>query len=410
MVIIVHLAFLIGGIGVHLSNAAFIFGGYIMSEYTLKIKQLVDYPRCRIYRQFVQSLIEDPHLRVGTHAGLFHYTVLCSYANFRTSYKRIEGFSFTICPGEWLCRVSELAQWFRLRFQHQALSILKDLQVRHLITYTLLCRGKLVKFSITDWCRHNCVLDYNAPCQKETGFFFLPVSTAKELISYGRCSEMDALLDLWINTVYDDKQVQGSESGPVVYLRNGTGCPLVSFAQLGKRWGISKSTAARYLCKLQALGLIELLSFPGTHGSAIYLSRYLSTMFEVSDVPIDKDEVALALNIKLDLPQSAPDPTLLSPKISVSPELSCVSNSDIAIIMQKVENLLDALGFFCPSCPNIRYKLLPLSSECRDGFTLPYCVTDSNAYFLLTLSCGACNDIFRFELHLQKEASHEESR
>ena len=30
-----------------------------MSEYQLEIKQIVDYPRCRIYRQFVQSLIAD---------------------------------------------------------------------------------------------------------------------------------------------------------------------------------------------------------------------------------------------------------------------------------------------------------------------------------------------------------------
>ena len=30
-----------------------------MSEYQLQIKQVVDYPRCRIYRQFVQSLITD---------------------------------------------------------------------------------------------------------------------------------------------------------------------------------------------------------------------------------------------------------------------------------------------------------------------------------------------------------------
>ena len=46
--------------------------------------------------------------------------------------------------------------------------------------------------------------------------------------------EMDALLDLWINTVYKDQKVQGSESGPVVYFRNCTGSPLV--------WGVEKSS------------------------------------------------------------------------------------------------------------------------------------------------------------------------
>lgn len=30
-----------------------------MAEYQLEIKQIVDYPRCRIYRQFIQTLIAD---------------------------------------------------------------------------------------------------------------------------------------------------------------------------------------------------------------------------------------------------------------------------------------------------------------------------------------------------------------
>lgn len=75
------------------------------------------------------------------------------------------------------------------------------------------------------------MLDYNA-CQKESGFFFLPILTANELVGFGRCSEMDALLDMWINAIYNDKQVQGSENGPVVYIRNGTGNPLVGYAEL----------------------------------------------------------------------------------------------------------------------------------------------------------------------------------
>lgn len=46
------------------------------------------------------------------------------------------------------------------------------------------------------------------------GFFFLPVSAAAEWISAKTCSEMDIVLDLWISTIYNDKQVQGSEILP----------------------------------------------------------------------------------------------------------------------------------------------------------------------------------------------------
>lgn len=67
-----------------------------MSEYKLEIKQIVDYPRCRIYRQFIQCLIKDPNIRSGGSSGLFYYTVLCGLANFRTSYKRIDGISYTV--------------------------------------------------------------------------------------------------------------------------------------------------------------------------------------------------------------------------------------------------------------------------------------------------------------------------
>ena len=167
-----------------------------MSEYKLEIKQVVDYPRCRIYRQLIQCLIKDPNIRSGGSSGLFYYTVLCCYANFRTSYKRIDGISYTVHAGEWICRINELKIYLRLKTAKQTVALMKDLQDRHLIEYNILGRGKLIKFRIKNWYKANRALDYNAPCQKETGFFFLPVSVANELVSYGKCSEMDAVLDL----------------------------------------------------------------------------------------------------------------------------------------------------------------------------------------------------------------------
>lgn len=294
-----------------------------MSEYQLQIKQVVDYPRCRIYRQFVQSLITDQSIRTGGGSGLFYYTVLCSYANFRTSYRRIEGISYTVYPGEWICTVKELAGWFRTHFQHQALDILDELQTRNLISYLPLGRGKVVKYKIRDWKKHNTVLDYNCPCQKDTGFFFMPVTTAMELVGAGRCSEMDILLDLWLSTVYNDGQVQGSDAGPVVYLRNGTGSPLVNYSELAARWGISKATAGRVLKKFEKLEYISLMAFPGTKGSVIYLKNYLSTMFQISDVLVDKEEVAMSLNIKINLPDedhenAAEDKAAPEPEVCVS--------------------------------------------------------------------------------------------
>lgn len=71
-----------------------------MSEYQLEIKQIVNYPRRRIYRQFIQNLFAGRSIRIGGTFGLFYDTVLCSYVNFRTSYKHIDGINYNIYLGE----------------------------------------------------------------------------------------------------------------------------------------------------------------------------------------------------------------------------------------------------------------------------------------------------------------------
>lgn len=375
-----------------------------MSEYQLQIKQVVGYPRCRIYRQFIQSLVTDPNLRTSGGSGLFYYTVLCSYANFRTSYRRLDGISYTVYPGEWICSVKELCSWFRTRFQCQAVEILEELQKRRLISYLSLGHGKIIKYKIRDWKQHNTVLDYNCPCQKDTGFFFLPLVTAAELIGSGRCSEADIVLDLWLSTIYNDEQVHGSELGPVVYLRNGTGSPIVAYSELGKRWGISKTTAGRILKKLERLHYLSLMTFPGRTGSVIYLQGYLSTMFQISDVLIDKDEVAMTLKINIRLPEENADemPAAIEHNISVSPELSCVSETHIGQMLQKLSEILAAQGIACFGCPNSQYKLYPLSNVCRERYFI-HSKTDEEHCFGLAVLCGAEKTVYTFELTLSQK-------
>ena len=75
-------------------------------KYQLEIKQLVDYPRCRIYRSFIRNLMEDRNIRTNGGSYLFYYIVLCSYANYRMSRRRLEGMSYTLQAGEWICAIS----------------------------------------------------------------------------------------------------------------------------------------------------------------------------------------------------------------------------------------------------------------------------------------------------------------
>ena len=378
-----------------------------MPEYQLQIKQVVDYPRCRIYRQFVHRLMADRSIRTSGGSGLFYFTVLCSYANFRTSYRRIDGISYTIYPGEWVCTLKEVSQWFRTRFQCQALTVLEQLQKQHFITFQTLDRGNVIRYKICDWARHNTVLEYNAPCQKDTGFFFLPVSVVTDLISTSRCSEMDIILDLWVSAVYNDNQVQGSDLGPVVYFRNGTGNPLVAYTELAVRWGVSRATVGRVLKKLAALDYISLMSFPGRHGSVVYLKNYLSTMFEISDVMVDKEEVAMTLNIHLELPDesgSSQNTPSIEHEVIVSNELNSVSKSHIEIIIQKMAQILMAQGISCFGCPLSRYKLYPLSGDCREDL-LPRAREQSTLCFGLSILCGN-RQVATFELTLSPVAEN----
>lgn len=366
-----------------------------MTEYQLELKQIVDYPRCRIYRQFIQTLITDRSIRTNNGgSGLFYFTVLCSYANFRTSYRRLDGISYTIYPGEWICSMSEMAQWFRCRTKGRALDILLMLQEAHLVQYTVLGRGRLVKYRIMDWRRHNTVLDYNCPCQKDVGFFFLPVSTATELVSFGKCSDMDILLDLWISAVYNDQRVQGSFSGPVAYFRDGSGCPLVSYTDLALRWGISKATVGRTLKKLAKRGHISLLTFPGRHGTAIYLQNYLSTMFQISDVMVDKEEVALSLNIKL-APQESGAADAEQSAGSVSEGAVIVSEPAEGQIAQRVLQILALQGISCGACPRCSYKLYPLSG---DGEGMLEGCSAAQRFFHMEVCCHSGRPIYVFEL------------
>ena len=113
---------------------------------------------------FLSVRINIPRLGRGI---FIYFVVLCAYANFRTSYKRIDGISYTIYPGEWIMSVEELSRCFRTRFRRQTLAALEGLQKKGLISFLVLGHGKLVKFKIRGWQRHNTILDYNAPCQKD---------------------------------------------------------------------------------------------------------------------------------------------------------------------------------------------------------------------------------------------------
>ena len=323
--------------------------------YTLEIKQIVDYPRVRIHRELIQKLLADESLSKRGNCRLFSFMVLCSYANFRSSRLRIDGVSHLIGPGEWICSLREMADWFGCSRLHQAAAILEELAKEDFLTFQILPGTKLIHYRILNWGTFNTVLEYECRCQKDCGFFFFPISFGKRLMEGKRCSERDILMDLWLNTIYKDERIKGSEIGPVVYFRDGSDDPLTSCSSLALRWGVSKTTASRILARLDRLGYLNVLTFPGRHGTILYLENYLSVMFQISDLPINKEEVALRLQLKAG--RTTEESCVPSEKISVSKHI-------MPELLPKLLQSLAAWGFFCCSCKKKSAKLYPLSAAC----------------------------------------------
>ena len=378
-----------------------------MEEYKLEIKQIVDYPRCRMYRQFIHGLINNKNIRVGGSGGLYYYTVLSCFANFRTAYHRVKCVTYTVYPGEWICKFEEMMEWFRVRNKRQVISIMEKLQEKHLLKYKIVGQGDVIKYRLAGWAKYNRILEYNAPCQKDIGFFFMPVHIAAELVGSGKNSEMDALIDMWINTVYNDPQVKGSDTAPVVYMRNGTGSPLVGYAELSERWGVSKATVSRYMKKLSELGYVNLMTYPGTHGSVISPQGYMSTMFQVSDVLVDKDEIAMSLSIRLKEHEVEEEIEI----DSVSNSANSVSKMNSDLVLAKIISFINTQGFSCSDCGRMEYMLLELS-DCKEGIKRNIKAIAEDKKYRLIVTCGGKRALFEFEISLKKckGDKHDEKR
>ena len=357
-----------------------------MPDYQLEIKQVVDYPRCRVYREFIHTLMENQSLRVKRTSYLYFYTVLSSYANFRTSYRRLDGFTYTVFPGEWICTQGEIKEWFRCRCKADVLHILEHLQKNGYISFAILGRGSIIKYTIVDWGKNNAIIDHHAPCAKTTGFFFLCFRRLTELTSMGKCAEMDILLDCWFHAVYNDFRIISSDKAPVVYFRNHSNSPVLSYAELADRWGVSKATVSRVLNKLSEQGHITVISFSGTSGSAIYLNQYVSTMFQISDTMIDKEELALTLNLRLSS-HFKENCIVTENQIIVSEEPASVSKYWLAAICSHLARILAVQGIACCHCPQTQYKLSLLSLGCN-GTIQSQAENDSETIYRLSICCG----------------------
>ena len=268
-------------------------------EYVLETKQMAFYPKVRIYREYVCKLINDDKLSVRGKCNLFNYIILCSYANYTSSTKCINGKSNLIYPGSWLCKVTELMKWFNLN-EKKSIEVLEYLRSIGLIEYEFMYDNQYIFYCIKSWKENNSFCEYNARCPKDEGFFFFSLKELNKFISLNqKYSDKDIIMDLWLNTVYNDESIVASLLAPVTYFRDKTNSPRTTYSLLAKRWRISKAGVCRTLERLGEYGYITYFNFSGRYGTVISVNNYLSTMFNIDDVEIDKNEIARVLNFEV---------------------------------------------------------------------------------------------------------------
>ena len=248
--------------------------------------QLTSFPKVRVLKKWFRHFNDHREFRNDGTLHLFSLMALYSYANFRSNTKTVNGWRFMESPGQWICKLGSLPRILRVHSKTQAHELMLWFKEQGFIDFDFLSgKQEIIRFEIVDWKRHCTHLNYNYYSYKGSGFFFFPLPIGRQLIasckSAGKLvfSELDAVMDLWLHTVFNDPTVIGSEYMPVVYYPNMHGIPLLSYTYLAKRWGWSKSRVGRFILKAGAYGVISRVSFSSSHGSVISMCQYREMLF-----------------------------------------------------------------------------------------------------------------------------------
>lgn len=171
------------------------------------------------------------------------------------------------------------------------------------------------------------------------------------------------------------------------------------------------------LKKLEEKEYITLINFKGRHGSVIYLNNYLSVMFNVSDVMIDKEEVAMTMQLPIHIPDSEEPSKCVSKcvtddQLTVSENNLCVPKPHMKYIIQKVVELLDSQGIPCCHCEKTEYILSPLS-DCKSTviqYALSIICPFGNMKYQFELTLTSKSPDVQFALQPQQECIKQEGR
>ncbi len=325
---------------------------------------LVSFPKVRVMKQWFRHFNNHKEFHNEGTLHLFSLMSLYSYANFRSNTRKISGTTYMESPGQWVCKLGSLPRILRVHSKFKAYELMVWFRDHGFISFEFISEEQeIIRFEITDWQRHCTHLDYNYYSYKGNGFFFFPLPVGRQLIAAVKTagkpvfSELDAIMDMWLHTVFNDPGVRGSEYMPVLYFSNMKGLPLLSYSYLAKRWGWSKSRVGRFILKAGEYGIISRVSFPSSHGSVISLCRYREMILgdDCEEIQIRRIGEILSLSRTLEMISEQDEDVRISVEKRVPPEVS-MPNARESVKIQAFR--ADQQSFFSRQIPLVFYSSL----------------------------------------------------
>lgn len=251
---------------------------YTFSEKTKKdnYNQLLSYHVHRVTRKFV---FETGKVFSNLHGcGLFTYCALLAncYSHFKKEYKTV--FAWVKGPLKYYFKI------LNLKSKKEVFSQLDKLKESKLINYRIK-DNEIIVFLLEGnveiekrYTKKQLIAQY-AAVKSHSGYFFVNESNLEELKENATFySEADAMIDLWLNTIYNDYNLPISEM-PIVFLdtdRSSLNENInVTTNSLSKRWGCSFGRVNKLLKKMAEKNFIDIFILPNV-GTVIFNKAYLS--------------------------------------------------------------------------------------------------------------------------------------
>lgn len=251
---------------------------YTFCEKTKKdnYNQLLSYHLHKVPRKFI---FETGKTFSNLHScGLFSYCALLtnSCSHFRKTEKTV--FAWLKGPLKYYGKI------MGLKTEKQILQQFEILKAAKLINYRVK-EGEYIVFllegtvdTFKTYTRKEVIAQY-AAIKTHSGYVFVNETNIKELLNNASFySEADAMVDLWLNTIYNDLNLPISEN-PIVYLDEDREKEWenvnVTTKELSKRWGCSFGRVNKLLKKMVEADFIDVFILPNI-GSVIFNKAYFT--------------------------------------------------------------------------------------------------------------------------------------